>query len=193
MTVPLTLGAMIISGAVMGRGHFDRFLDLLAVDLSRRVIPFWGTHRRAGNIKCAVVDFDIRQGIATAEAFAVETEVAVLTGTGMIDLPNERLDFSLLPTPKDPSVLSLATELRVSGSLTDPVVRPDTLALAKKGAKLLSTLAIGPVGLLTPFVTLGARDKHPCDVKGLLPGLAPDASGRHKRPASSPPRDGTEP
>jgi hypothetical protein len=47
-------------------------------------------------------------------------------------------------------------------------VRPDYAALAEKGAWALSSLAIGPLGLLAPFVSLGAHNKHPCDVKEVV-------------------------
>ena len=44
-------------------------------------------------------------------------------------------------------------------------------SLAFKGAKALSALAVGPVGLLAPFVSLGAHKKHPCDVKEIVKKL----------------------
>ena len=40
-------------------------------------------------------------------------------------------------------------------------------SLSSKGAKFFSTLALGPVGLLAPFVHLGAHMKPPCEVKSL--------------------------
>jgi hypothetical protein len=46
----------------------------------------------------------------------------------------------------------------------EPKVRPDAVSLLTEGAKLLSTLAVGPVGLLAPFVHLGANKNHPCDI-----------------------------
>ncbi|MDX2440581.1 MAG: hypothetical protein QNK40_08525, partial [Desulfobacterales bacterium] len=47
-------------------------------------------------------------------------------------------------------------------------VRPDKLSLVKRGAEeVLGALALGPLGLLAPFVHLGAHKKHPCEVKGL--------------------------
>jgi hypothetical protein len=49
----------------------------------------------------------------------------------------------------------------------DPKVRPDTLALLSKGAKALSALVIGPLGLLAPFVNLGAYKAHPCNVHSI--------------------------
>jgi hypothetical protein len=49
----------------------------------------------------------------------------------------------------------------------DPKVRPDTFSLLSKGARALSALAIGPLGLLAPFVNLGAHKAHPCNVHGI--------------------------
>ena len=48
-----------------------------------------------------------------------------------------------------------------------PKVRPDTVSLLTKGAKALSALAVGPLGLLAPFVHLGANKNHSCDVPSL--------------------------
>lgn len=55
-------------------------------------------------------------------------------------------------------------KLRVSGTMIDPTVRPDTLSILSKGARALSALAIGPLGLLAPFFNLGAFIAHPCSV-----------------------------
>jgi hypothetical protein len=71
-----------------------------------------------------------------------------------------------VPKPKHPS-LSLSTKLWVSGTVMDPKVSPDKVSLLTKGAEFLSTLAIGPLGLLAPFVHLGAYKNHPCDIQGI--------------------------
>ena len=152
------------AGAVMGKGHLSKYLDLIGMDLSRKVIPFWGNTKEAGRVKCAVVQFDIKNGVATSQAFVFDTELTVLTGEGDIKLATEQLNFLLAPEPKDPSLFSLATKLRVGGTIQDPTVRPDMVSLAEKGVKFLGALAVGPVGLLAPFVNLGAHQKHPCDI-----------------------------
>ena len=79
----------------------------------------------------------------------------------------ERVNFLLVPKPKDPGLLELSTKLRVSGTIVDAKVSPDKLALLTKGAEALSALVIGPIGLLAPFVHLGAHKKHPCDVQSI--------------------------
>jgi len=152
-------------GAVMGEGFLTRYLDLLAVDLSKKIIPFWGHHQKAGEIKCAVVQFDINNGMATSRAFVFDTEIGVLTGEGDINLGTEQVNFLLVPEPRYPSLFSFSTKLRVSGTILDPKVRPDALSLLTKGAKALSALVAGPVGLLAPFVSLGANKAHPCDIQ----------------------------
>jgi uncharacterized protein involved in outer membrane biogenesis len=155
------------TGAVIGKGYVPRFLDLLAQDLSRRVITIWGRHKKAGQLNCGVIQFTNKQGIATSDAFLFNTQLALLKGDGEINLATEQLDFVLSPKPKDKSLFSLATKLRVDGSILDPRVRPDMASVATKGVKALSSLVLGPAGLLVPFMSAGARHQHPCDVAEL--------------------------
>ena len=60
-----------------------------------------------------------------------------------------------------------AGDLRVDGSVLNPRVRPDMASVATKGVKALSSLVLGPAGLLVPFMSAGARHQHPCDVAAL--------------------------
>jgi uncharacterized protein involved in outer membrane biogenesis len=154
-------------GAVMGEGYLSKYLDLISVDLTKKVSLFWGRHKKGDQIKCAVVQFDIKKGIADSRAFVFNTQIGLLTGKGKINLGTERVDFLLVPKPKNPGLLELSTKLRVSGTMLDAKVRPDHLALLEKGALALSSLVIGPVGLLAPFVHLGAHKKHPCDIQSI--------------------------
>jgi len=154
-------------GAVMGEGYLTHYLDLISLGLTRKVLHFWGEHKKGGEIKCAVVQFDFSSGIATSRAFVFDTEAGVLTGEGDINLATEQVNFLLVPEPRYPSFLDFWTKLRVSGPIMDPKVRPDTLSLLSKGAKALSALVVGPLGLLAPFVNLGAYKAHPCNVHGI--------------------------
>jgi uncharacterized protein involved in outer membrane biogenesis len=153
-------------GAVMGQGYLSKYLNLLSVNLSQKVISFWGRHEKADQIKCAVVQFDIKKGIADSKAFVFDTQAGILTGDGEINLGTEQINFLLVPKPEHPS-LSLSTKLQVSGTVMEPTVRPDTASLLTEGAKFLSALAVGPIGLLAPFVHLGANKNHPCDVQNV--------------------------
>jgi len=153
-------------GAVMGEGYLIKYLDMLSVGLSQKVVHFWRPPKTVEQIKCAVVQFDIKEGVAASQAFVFNTRAGILSGEGEINLGTEQINFLLVPEPKHPS-LSLSTKLRVSGTIMDPKVRPDTVSLLIKGAGALSTLAVGPLGLLAPFVHLGANKNHPCDVQSI--------------------------
>lgn len=114
-----------------------------------------------------MIQFANKEGIATSDAFLFDTQVGILKGDGEINLATEQLNFVLSPKPKDPSLFSLATKLHVTGRVLNPKVRPDKRSIAEKGVKALSALALGPAGLLVPFVRTGARNPHVCDIEEL--------------------------
>ena len=109
--------------------------------------------------------FDIKDGIATIQAFVLETTDTIARVTGEIDLPGERLNLLLAAEPKSLTLLTFPPKLRVTGSTSKPHVSVDKASAAKRAATALSALVVGPLGLLAPFVSLGAAEKHPCDVK----------------------------
>lgn len=153
---------------VFGQGNYPQGLDLIAEDLSTRVLLFWkDERRRSGQLNCGVLQFGIQSGMATTEYFVFDSEISVLTGGGQINLATGEIDFLLHPQPKDRSLISLSTKLKVGGSIWDPTVSPDITSATTKGAKALSAFALGPAGLLAPFINLGARNKFPCDLQDL--------------------------
>ena len=154
-------------GAVMGEGYLTRYLDLISLNLTQKVVHFWGRPKDADQIKCAVVQFDIKSGVAASRAFVFDTRAGILAGEGEVNLGTEQVDYLLVPKPRHPGLLEFSTKLRVSGTILDAKVSPDTLALLETGARALGSLAIGPLGLLAPFVHLGAYKKHPCDIQSI--------------------------
>jgi uncharacterized protein involved in outer membrane biogenesis len=153
-------------GAVMGEGYLTKYLDLLSSGLTQKVFQIWKPHKAVDQIKCAVVRFDIKEGVAASQAFVFDTQAGVLTGKGEINLGTEKINFLLIPKPAHPD-LSILTNLRVSGSVIDPHVGVDEVSVLTQSAKALSTLAVGPLGLLAPFVHLGANKSHPCEVSSI--------------------------
>jgi hypothetical protein len=153
-------------GAVMGAGYLVKYLDMLSVDLTDKVFHVWKRPKNADQIKCAVVQFDIESGVATSQAFVFNTRAGILSGNGNINLGTEQINFLLVPTPEHPE-LGFSTKLRVSGTIMDAKVSPDHLALLEKAALGLSSIEVGPLGLLAPFVHLGALKAHPCEIKSI--------------------------
>jgi uncharacterized protein involved in outer membrane biogenesis len=153
-------------GVIMGEGFLTHYLDLLSVGLTEKVVQIWDPPKEAAQIKCAVVQFDIQKGVAASQAFVFDTRAGIIDGEGQIDLGTERIRFLLVPKSRHPD-LSFTPKLKVSGTITDPRVGVDKLALLARSATALSALVVGPLGLLAPFVHLGANSAHPCDVKSI--------------------------
>jgi hypothetical protein len=153
-------------GVVMGEGYLTKYLDILSTGLTEKVFQVWKPHKAVDQIKCAVVQFDIKAGVAASQVFVFDTQAGILAGEGNINLGTEKINFLLVPKPAHPD-LSILTNLRVSGSVIDPHVGVDKASTLTQGAKALSFLAVGPLGLLAPFVHLGANKSHPCDVPSI--------------------------
>jgi uncharacterized protein involved in outer membrane biogenesis len=154
-------------GAVMGEGYLTKYLDLISFNLSQKVVHFWGRSKDIDQIKCAVVQFDIKSGVAASQAFVFDTRAGILTGEGEINLGTEKVDFLLVPKPKHPGLIEFSTKLRVRGTILDAKVSPAKLALVETGVRALGSLVTGPLRLLTPFVHLGAHEKHPCEIQSI--------------------------
>ena len=137
---------------VIGRGTLNiRYADLLGTDVVRQILPFIG-HTNDSQLNCAVGRFDIRRGIATADALVVDTGLMTMRGQGTVDLGTEKLALLLTPSPKDVGLISLAVPIRVGGTLTHPTYSPDATAVAKGVAGAIVGNAINPLGALLPLV-----------------------------------------
>ena len=139
---------------------------MLSLGLTEKVFQIWKPHKEIDQIECAVVQFDIKGGVAKSKAFVFDTQAGVLAGEGKINLDSEKINFLLVPKPAHPD-LGILTNLRVSGSIMDPHVGVDKTSALTKGARALSALVVGPLGLLAPFVHLGANKSHPCNVPSI--------------------------
>ena len=134
-----------------------RHFDLIASDLVASMMPWADRSGDRTDLNCLVARLKLKDGQATVERLLIDTGKITVTGIGDVNLASERFDLRLDPRPKDPSLISLATRMRVAGSLTDYSAAPDPMGLAK-GAAAGIALAIGelnPFALMLPFVSIG--------------------------------------
>jgi AsmA protein len=79
---------------------------------------------------------DIAAGIATTHDIAISSQVLKITGQGNANLPAKTLDLALVAdTLKTAGTTAIKIPVKVTGSMTDPTVRPDVEALAKGALK----------------------------------------------------------
>jgi hypothetical protein len=155
----------------------NAYWELIAEDVATSFLPsLTGSER--GILNCSVVAFEIRDGIATSSVVLVDSSRVTVAGEGTIDLVQQQIDMRLVPQPKDPSLLSLATPLLVTGPLDDPQVAPDPIAVIKDVGTSVAGGMINPLAVLLPFMSAGS-DHDPC------PGAIAIAEGRAPAPKPS--------
>ncbi|ALS94186.1 hypothetical protein ADT26_04465 [Xanthomonas oryzae] len=99
-------------------------------------------------MRCIFGDFGVQDGLMQSRALAFDSTDTIIVGEGNISLKNETLDLLLRPLPKDRSILSLRSPLRIGGTFKNPSFRPDVKALGVRGAIAVALGSIAPPATL---------------------------------------------
>ena len=141
-----------------GGGVANRYVDLLAVDLIREIVP-WVHETREARINCFVSRFHIREGIATSTGLLLDTDKVAIGGGGTINLRDETLHLRINPKPKHESLVSLAVPIDIKGTLANPSAAPTPGAVAKGVAGLALGL-VNPLAVLLAVASGGDQSNH---------------------------------
>ena len=101
-------------------------------------------------VECLIVDASARNGLVALETVLFDTEDKQVLGAGDIDMAREEIQVMLTPVFKDPIPGSVATSVRVQGSLTDPSINPAPLVTAAGAAQGLVDRALMPLNSILP-------------------------------------------
>lgn len=149
-------------GVFIDGGKVSKFLmELAALDL-------WGVAKtklqgdEPVDIRCAIGDFAVKNGVMHANAFVFDTKVVNIQGDGQINLKNEGIDLKLKPEPKDRSLASLNSPLYIRGTFSGPKISPDAGKLAAKGLGALVMGVINPLLAVLPLMEEGKDKNSPC-------------------------------
>ncbi|KLD80237.1 AsmA family protein [Xanthomonas hyacinthi] len=146
----------------MGKGHISNLImELAGLDIAES-LKFLITKDREIPVRCAFGDFAVRNGVMDARALAFDSTDTLIVGSGNIDLGDETLDLLLKARPKDRSILSLRSPLRVGGTFKDPTFRPDVTALGMRGAIALALGSIAPPAALLATLETGPGKDADC-------------------------------
>ncbi len=135
---------------------YEPALRLLSKDIWS-LIPFTDKSGRQ-KIRCAVMQFNINNGIAETHALVIDTGTVSALGSGKINLATETLSLYISPRSKRTSVMKLVlVPLNVEGSFTSPSITPDaagtTFSAAKTTAHISLAIATGGISLLAEDAT----------------------------------------
>lgn len=139
------------------------FAELLGINASAGLLKLLSGDQSTAQIRCAVADFNVSGGTATAKTLVIDTDVVLAQGEGTIDLGQETLNLRIDGESKKPRLLRVWAPITVQGPLTAPRVGVDVGAVASQGglAGLLATVA-APVTALFAFVDPGLAEDANC-------------------------------
>ena len=188
-------------GVYMDEGKISQFMmELVALQL-------WDAMRvkmkgdKEVDIRCAIADFGVKDGVAQTNAFVFDTAIVNIEGSGTLNLKTEEMDFTLKPRPKDRSIGSLRTPLHIRGTFSEPDIGPDMGKLTAKGAGAIVMGILNPLLAVLPLIEEGKGKDSPCaqliaqaakskskEAKATSSGQSPAAGGTAPRPPSRPAR-----
>lgn len=161
--------ASILGGAngetavVMTGGKISNLLLEIAGIDGGEIIKFLLGGDHNVELRCAVADFDIKQGVMKSKVLVIDTADTNITGTGTINLNKETLDLGFTPLPKDKSILSLRAPLKIKGTFKKPEFSPDkTILAARGGAAVLLGVFATPLAALIPLIETGPGKDSDC-------------------------------
>ncbi|MEO7939219.1 MAG: AsmA family protein [Burkholderiaceae bacterium] len=110
------------------------------------------------NIRCGAAEMMATDGSIRPTVFVIDTSDSVVLVDGSLSLAKEAMDLRAVVTPKDFSLLSLRSPLRVQGSFSNPRVSIEPTSI---GAKLAGSVLLGlinPLAALIPLIDPGDAD-----------------------------------
>lgn len=136
-------------------------------------------------LNCMATDFGVSNGVMQTRTFVVDTDEAVITAEGTINLANEQMNLTLRPETKSLRIFSLRAPLHVRGPFSKPDVSVDKGVLAMKagGAAVLATVA-APIAALLPLINTGPGEDSACGqllAAARVKPVAPPPGQRAKR------------
>lgn len=170
---------------LMGKGEISNILLEIAGLDGGEIIKFLVKGDNRVQLRCAATAFDVQNGLMTSRALVLDTGDTVFYGDAKVNLARESMDVVIRPQPKDTSILSLRSPLRIGGTFGAPDIGLEKSALAGRAGLAVALGAINP--LLALAATIETGPGHDADCVGTLKDTAaPRAEARVERSAPPP-------
>lgn len=145
-------------------GTFSReLLDLAGLNVGSVVVSkLFGTDKEV-QLRCAIADFQIQNGIARPRNAKLATTEAIVQATGQVNLAQETLDLRIVPEALQWKFFSLRTPLYVRGSFAKPDVGLEPGPLIARAGAAVAAAVFAPAALaLLPLTVPAAEDDVNC-------------------------------
>ncbi|WP_305758500.1 AsmA family protein [Brevundimonas sp.] len=139
------------------------FAELLGINLTAGLGKLLSGDTGSSEIRCAVADFTVSGGTATARTFVIDTTPVLARGSGTIDLGAETMNLRIDGETKQARLIRLWSPIVVQGPLTGPKVGVDSASVAGQvGLGAALGALINPLVALLPFVDPGLAEDANC-------------------------------
>ncbi len=149
---------------VAPRGEIRQaFAELLGVNASKGLLLLLSNSDKETPVRCAVADFDVKNGVMTSNQIIADTGVVLAKGRGTVNLESEQMDFRIAGDSKKPRLVRLFIPITIKGPFLAPKIGLDPSKAVGQGgiAAALGSL-VNPIAALLPFVTTGEAKDADC-------------------------------
>jgi uncharacterized protein involved in outer membrane biogenesis len=140
----------------------DLLVQLLEIDVAQAAMLL-GTRNKDVDLRCAVGQLDVKDGVITPESFIVDTTETYVKVEGKMDLAQERFDIETRGRGKTPSVFVLRSPIVMEGPLKKPKIHPKAGPLVAQAGVALALGAVAPPLAVAPFLDPGKKQDADCD------------------------------
>ena len=160
-----------------------RHLDLVGADLTTSLLKIVNPLEKKiekAQINCAVIDFNIKDGLANSDVIMIDDPDKTLLSTGTVNLKTEALDFGIQTKPKEGlgtketgkvsvSLSAIFTPFKLGGTLANP-----SLGISpERAAETIGSALFVPGGLASLFVSTSSGKENPCAAALKIAGAGP--------------------
>jgi uncharacterized protein involved in outer membrane biogenesis len=143
------------------------FAELLGIDASKGVFMLLSKNNHQTDVRCAVADFRVHDGVMQADQIVLDTGVVLVNGQGDINLNSETINLSFTGKPKQFRLIRINAPIVVTGRLTSPSFGIKIGGAAvQAGVATALAAAVNPLLVILPFVETGHA--HDADCAGLV-------------------------
>ncbi len=139
------------------------FAELLGINATKGIFQLLNKDQHQTDIRCAVADFRVRNGVLQAQRVVFDTGVVIVNGSGDVNLNDETLHLVFKGDSKQFRIFHLDAPITIGGHLSSPAfgINPTGPAIQAGLGAALGAVVFPPLALL-PFIDPGLAHNADC-------------------------------
>jgi uncharacterized protein involved in outer membrane biogenesis len=138
------------------------FAELLGVNAGKGLGLLLSKNQNETNVRCAVANFAVRNGVLEAQNVVFDTDVVKVNGKGDIDLGPETIDLTLKGDTKKFRITHLLLPITIKGHLRQPKLGVAPTSTIVQGGVAAALGFLFPPAAILPFVDPGLAKNADC-------------------------------